>query len=128
METEAPRAEKAMDLSQLASNLTRFRDASTGLVLANEVILKFQEFDGVMSGPRVYLTILNILILLAQTQQPMIRRVGRSMRKRKRITKSKRLSTAWIWKFGNNARRTLGLSNGARIRTRNICTHLQRGN
>ena len=51
METEAPRAEKAMDLSQLASNLTRFRDASTGLVLANEVILKFQEFDGVIERP-----------------------------------------------------------------------------
>ena len=52
METEVPRAEKAMGISQLAHDLTRFRDASLGLVLGMEFALKFNELYEEIESPK----------------------------------------------------------------------------
>lgn len=51
METEVPRAEKAMGISQLANDLTRFRDAAIGLVLGMEFALKFNELYEEIESP-----------------------------------------------------------------------------
>jgi len=51
MQTEGPRAEKAMGIFQLASDLTRFREASLGSLLQMEFAIKYNELYGDIDSP-----------------------------------------------------------------------------